>query len=279
MDLVTILRDLWRRRVLVALAGIAAVLAAVVVAFQVPTLESRRYTVGLATTRVLVDTPRSQVVEVAPKGSDMLGVRANLLANLMVEGVVRAAIAERAGLQPKQLQGIAESGVDPSAAPVQPDPRGTAMTTRVVASTDGDLPLIEIEAQAPAGASAAKLANAAVEGLRGYLDSKAALEHVSDAKRLRVTGLGRAQAVEAVRGPGPVAAFAVGLLVFGLGCAAIVMLSAVMRSWRAANAPEDLQTGPASELVALDLPGVRGPGGARTRTAEPGRRRRSGHSA
>ena len=44
------------------------------------------YLVGVATTRVLIDTPSSQVVDVSPKGSDTLGVRANLIASLMVDG-------------------------------------------------------------------------------------------------------------------------------------------------------------------------------------------------
>jgi hypothetical protein len=155
MDLVTILRDLFRMRALVGVVGVVALLATLLVAFQLPSLESRRYEVGVATTRVLVDTPRSQVVEVAPKGSDMLGVRANLIANLMVEGVVRATIAEKAGLRPGQLQGIAESGVEGGAVPPPADPRGPLLTTRVVASTDGDLPLVEIEAQGANAASAA----------------------------------------------------------------------------------------------------------------------------
>ena len=66
--------------------------------------EPRQYTVGVATARVLVDTPQSQVIKVDPKGSDTLGLRASVLANLMVEGEARAAIARRAGLKPRQLR-------------------------------------------------------------------------------------------------------------------------------------------------------------------------------
>jgi hypothetical protein len=252
MDLVTILRDLWRMRVLVGLAGVVAVLAAIAVAFQLPSMESRRQEVGIATAGVLVDTPTSQVLEVAPKGSDILGIRANLLAQLMVEGEVRAAIAKQAGLRPKQLQGIAESSVDPSAAPPPTSPTGPVLTTRVVASTDGDLPLIEVEAQNTDAASAAKLADAAVSGLRNYLDSKAAVEEVPDAKRLRVIGLGRAQAGEVVRGPGLTTAFAVALFIFALGCAAILVVSAVVRSWRAVAADETFDSDVAGELLSLD---------------------------
>ena len=105
MDTVTILRELWRRRVLVGLLAIVCVLVAFALTYTVSfPPESRKYEVGIATGRILVDTPDSQVVDVAPRGSDTLGVRANLLANLMTEGEVKALIAEEAGLRPGELQ-------------------------------------------------------------------------------------------------------------------------------------------------------------------------------
>src|SRR4051795_13317546 len=114
VDSVTILRELWRVRLLVAGVALFAVLAGFVVLFKVPSFQSRRSEVGVATARILVDTPNSQVVEVAPKGSDTLGVRANLLASLMVDGVVKEAIARRAGLPPKRLIGITEADSEPA---------------------------------------------------------------------------------------------------------------------------------------------------------------------
>jgi hypothetical protein len=116
MELIMMLRDLWRRRILVGCAALLAVLAGTAVTYRIsfpPKLESRKYEVGVATTRILVDTPSSQVVEVAPKGSDTLGVRANLLASLMVDGVVKTAIARRAGLRPDQLEGAGQDGAPP----------------------------------------------------------------------------------------------------------------------------------------------------------------------
>ncbi|HWI74482.1 MAG TPA: hypothetical protein VNT55_21155, partial [Baekduia sp.] len=98
-----------------ALIAVVSVLAGFLVVYK-PSLplESRKYDVGIATARILVDTPESQVVDVSPKGSDTLGIRANLLANLMVDGVVKAAIAKRAGLNPNQFYGVAESATDPA---------------------------------------------------------------------------------------------------------------------------------------------------------------------
>jgi hypothetical protein len=251
MEFVTILRELWRRRLLVVVVALFALLAGAAVAFKLPSLESRKYEVGIATARILVDTPNSQVVEVAPKGSDTLGVRANLIANLMADGVVKTAIAERAGIRPEQLEGVAESAPGPPADASPSPAQSHVLTTRVLATPDGDrLPIIEIEAQAPDAARAAKLADAAVTGLRDYLDSKAATEEVPDAERLRVDGLGTPQARMAVRGPRLIFAILAAIFVFGLGCAAILGFFAVVRGWRAADALEALEEGGERDVIA-----------------------------
>jgi hypothetical protein len=238
MQTVTILRELWRLRLLVFLIGLLAMAAAISVAYKVSPskLESRKYSVGIASARLLVDTPESQVVEVAPEGSDGTGVRANLLANLMVEGEIKAVIAKRAGLRPDQLEGVSKTTAAPAAGAEPPDPRGYVLTTDVLSSADGDrLPIIEIEAQAPDAEKAATLADAAITGLRGHLDSKAAVEQVADADRLRLNSLGAPQARNVVRGPHPVMAIAAGLFIFVAGCAAILGFFGLVRAWRAAE--------------------------------------------
>jgi flagellar basal body-associated protein FliL len=235
MDTVTILRELWRLRRFVIGVCLLALLAGTAVVYS-------KYEVGVATAQILVDTPNSQVVEVAPKGYDTTGVRANLLASLMVDGVVKSAIAARAGLQPNQLVGVDNAAVDPgpvSAAPV--GPHAFVLTTQVPTDSVGDeLPIIELDAQAPNSAEAARLANAAIAGLSDYLDSKAALQRVPDAARLQVTGLGVPQATTAAHGASIAVAIAVAIVVFLLGCAGILGVLALVRGWRAASAREQL---------------------------------------
>jgi hypothetical protein len=194
MQTVTILRQLWRFRVLTAVIGVVAILAGGLVVYNPSSLQSRQYQVGVATARILVDTPDSQVVDVMPKGADALGVRANLLSNLMVDGVVKAQIAHRAGISPDSFYGIAESGSGPK--PKVPSGRKVVMLkTRLLTQSDGTpLPIIEIEATAPDTARATALADGAVTGLQDYLNTKAAEQKVSDGSRLRVSGIGIAQA-------------------------------------------------------------------------------------
>jgi hypothetical protein len=242
MDTVTILRDLWRFRLLVLGVWFLALLAGTAVLYKISwplDLETRKYEVGVATTSILVDTPSSQVVEVAPKGSDSLGVRANLIASLMVDGTVKASIARNAGLKPEELVGISTTAGAPDQ-PVAPHARNApVLTTRVVTDNDGsELPIIQIEAQARDAEAAARLASAAISGLRDYLDSKAAIQRIPNAQRLQVTGLGQSQARSATRGPKDFFAVAAVLFVFALGCAAVLALNALVRGWRDADAQE-----------------------------------------
>jgi capsular polysaccharide biosynthesis protein len=245
MDTVTILRELWRVRLLVAIVALIALLAGTAVVFKIsfpPKLESRRYEVGVATARILVDTPSSQVVEVAPKGSDTLGVRANLLASLMVDGVIRSTIAQRAGLKPNQLIGTTDAATDQSGSSSTPTTRRSfVLKTQVLTNTAGDeLPIIEIDAQAPDRAHAARLASAAVSGLSDYLNSKAALQRVPDADRLQIDGLGAPAATTAVRGPSTILGIVAAFLIFVLGCAGILGFLSLVRGWQAAAARDEL---------------------------------------
>jgi hypothetical protein len=254
MEAVTILRELWRRRVLVALVAFAAVLVGFLLAYRVGfPPEPRKYEVGLATARVLVDTPQSQVIKVDPKGSDTLGLRASVLANLMVEGEAKDAIARRAGLKPKKLKAVSASAttVDESSSEPQPvstafpdDPDVHMIRTRVITNPDGEqLPIIETDVQAPDAASATKLANATITGLTDYLDKRAAADQdVDERRRLRVSGLGSAQATVAARGPGRAVAVAAAIVIFLAGCVIILLVSALARSWRAAEVSEQAET-------------------------------------
>jgi len=242
METVKILRELWRRRIAVSALAALAILLGLVLMYQfaLPP-QSRQYQVGVASTRILVDTPKSQFVEVAPLGAETLGQRANVLAALMAEGDLKAAIAQRAGLTPADLLAVSESAEESQT--VSPtDLRASdihLLRTRVVRdSNGGQLPIIEVETQAPDSAGATRLVNAAVTGVSEYLDSKAAGEQIADRRRLKVSSLGINPGRLVVRGPGLLIGAGAGILAFLLGCAAILAVSALSRNWREAEAQE-----------------------------------------
>jgi hypothetical protein len=242
---VMILRNLWRLRAAVVVVSVVAVVVGSTAVYRIsvlpPQLESRQYEVGVAAARVLVDTPTSDLVHVAPKGSDTLAGRATLLANLMVDGVVEEAIAKRAGLRPSELIGLAGAAAADPTAP-KPGPRDYTLTTTVALDESGDqLPIIMIDTQAPDVEGAERLANAAVDGLTEYLDSQAEVQSVPEDRRLRVSGLGAAQAGVGVRGPSQMLAVVLTIVIFTIGCAVLLLVQALFRSWHVVSysAPYD----------------------------------------
>lgn len=237
MDTVTILRQLWRFRLLVLLVALLALVAGFATSFKLSyPLESRKYTVGVASARILVDTPNSQVVEVAPEGSEAVGARATLLANLMVDGEIKAAIAAKAGLAPDKLIGMGQTTPAPGSVDERPGKNSHVLTTEVLTVPNGGwLPIIEVSTQAPDVAQAERLADAAVSGLTDFLDSKAADDAVPNADRLRVGALGVAQAQETTRGPRLLISLAVMIFVFVSGCATILGIAAIVRGLRAGD--------------------------------------------
>ena len=117
------------------------------------------------------------------------------------------------------------------------DAQSRAYSTSVALTSDmAELPIIRVQTQAPDVAEAIKLANAAVEGLGEYLDSRAADESISESRRLRVRPLGTAQGHVAARGPSRVMGLAIAFVLFVVGCALILAASALVRGWRTAAA-------------------------------------------
>jgi hypothetical protein len=240
--------------------------------------KSKSYDVGVATAQVLVDTPDSQVAGVsstATAGSGLmlgtLGTQANILADLMVEGPIKADIAQRAGLKPSQLVGVsaavtvpsaAGSGSDsgPSAVSVPSGPNVFALTTQILTDSAAQttFPIIEIDAQAPDRAKAIRLANAAVAGLQAYVSSEAADERIPASDRLSITNFGVSQASTQTRGPSPLMGFLVTLIVLFVGCVSILWILAMVRGWRSAAERERLGLGEPfdddAEWVSYELP-------------------------
>jgi hypothetical protein len=240
MTSVTILRVLWRNRVMVCVAGLAALAAGWMIAFGASfPPKPRAYTLGVATVSVLVDTPKSQVVEIDPKGSDTLGARANVLANLMVDGDIKNAIARRIGIGADKLSANVDAA--DKSGPTQPlTRRSLSYSTSVAVTSDmAELPIIRVSTQAPTLKQAITLANATVAGVGEYLDSKAVDETIANDRRLRVRALGTAQGHEAARGPGRMMALGVAIFAFLAGCTVIVAVSALRSGWRAAVAAEE----------------------------------------
>jgi hypothetical protein len=246
MELVGMLRVLWRYRLLVVVAALIAVLVGLGVAYRIgfpANLESRQYHVGLGTVTALVDTPSSQVVDLGGKtGADIatLSARAQLLASLMTSSPIKDEIASRAGVSPDRLIAVSAAGVPPGAPPSggasvsMSDPKANILTAGIPNLETGDVPIIAVTTQAPDAAVAARLANESITVLKEHLRTVAGIDKVPDARRMVVTQLGRARAETVARGPSRLMAVAAAIFVFGFGCVAILGIVALVSGWRRA---------------------------------------------
>jgi hypothetical protein len=247
MELVTMLRVLWRHRLLVVAAALVAVLAGLAVAYRIgfpPKLDSRRYDVGLASVTALVDTPSSQVVDLGGKtGADIttLSARASLLANLMTSSPIKDEIASRAGVAPDRLIAVspaAAPGAQPAGASGPPDktadPKAVILTTKIPNLESGEIPIIAVTTQAPSADQAARLANESIAVLQAHLQTVAGIDRVPDARRVVVRQLGHARSATVSRGPSPIVALGVAILVFAFGCVAVLGAFALVSGWRRA---------------------------------------------
>ena len=247
MEAVRILRQLWQQRLWVA-AGIGvALIIGLIVAYKItlglpPSVESRQYQAGASSASVLVDSESSQVVDLGggPTQPDVaqLSVRARLLANLMATSPMREQIAERAGVRPDWL--IAHPPPQIGVASAQPAPRPAAIISEndrrasiLRLHVNETLPIITAQVDAPTARAAARIASSAIGELNRYLQSVTAGNRVPDARRLVVTSLGAATSATVTKGRSPLLGLAVFVLLFGLWCAGIVVMSRVTSAWRA----------------------------------------------
>jgi hypothetical protein len=233
----------------VALAVSVGLLVGYKVQFDLPPkIESRRYSIGLASRNVLVDTPSSQVADLKPNGAEQLNGRASLFANLIATPVIQAIIAKRSGFRTNQLVTTAPSMVAPlvprplaASSPGAPPP---ANEYRLTVAIQEDLPIIVINAEAPDALGAARLADATFYALREYLADAQTQQRIPRDRRPVISPLGRAASAEVIRGPRRLYALLAALLVLGLACAVIVGGNRIARGWRDASEYERTRADP-----------------------------------
>jgi hypothetical protein len=263
MEFVTALRILWRRRWAVAAFVLLAILMGVLTAFRFtpPTkLESKRYYVGIGSVTALVDTPKSQIVDLGggeTTGADIatLSARASLLASVMTNSPIKDEIAAAAGIRSEDLIAIPPASSEPGAgtAPAPDsaklsDPKANVLKTTIPSLETGQIPIISVSTQAPTAETAAKLANASIKILQKHLTTVAGTDAVPSDRRIVVRQLGPARSSLESRGPGNALAIAVVFLVVLFGCGAILGLTALIGGWRRASELEKLPPAARREL-------------------------------
>jgi hypothetical protein len=248
------LRMLWGMRswviVCLVLALFAAVWSVARISVAPPGLESRSLELATANTQLVVDTPRSALVDIRQDtyGLDALTNRAVLLGNVMASLPVRETIARRANvpfealqvtppLTPKQPRALAEAGNERHTS----DILQLNDQYRLVIQGNPTVPFLQVFAQAPTPAAAETLANASVDALQEHLSDLAGTARTPGSERIKIVQLGRAQGTVINEGIQWRVAFLAFCVTFAALCATAIFIRRVREGWREAS----LAAGPA----------------------------------
>jgi hypothetical protein len=243
-----VIRRLRRRPLIVAIGGAVALALGLVAATASPSSSV------VASTRVALDTPSSQVIEASPFGADSLPWRASLLAHLTAREASVKRIAREAGIEPARLAvsdpalGVPKAPASlPNAAAEAAIAAGQAPYLVTVYLADPLLPIISIDAQAPDHEQARRLAAAMAGELKAQAPSpdevpdvppsvaasQAAATVPKSLQGFVVEAIEPIRAKELEAGRGPVKALALSVVVFGLWCACVALGPTIIRSARA----------------------------------------------
>jgi hypothetical protein len=255
------LRELWRLRLGVGLSFLLASLIAISsidhVGLFPPKITSRQLEIAAASTRVLIDSPRSEIIDLRTDtyAFTSLTTRAALLGNVMASAPVREYIARRAKIDPQRIQAVApitanvpRNLIEPGSEKRSSDILRSTDQYRLDIQANPTVPILNVSAQAPNKDAAERLANGAVDGLRDYLAALAVRQGTDPKKQVRLEQLGRARGGVINKGIGLQIALLSFTFVFTLSCCAVLFLARVRRGWSAAAADEDREqpTGPPS---------------------------------
>jgi hypothetical protein len=220
MEVLGVVRILWRRRLAVAVGLVVAAGLGLMSGGTDPT------STGVAATRVTLDTPRSQLVDVAPAGADTLAWRAGLLTHLAATEPVRRRIARRLGIRvdrlalvdPSVASPVVEASLPKAAAEVAALDNATPYVL-TMSLADGALPIISVEAQALDRTRAVRLARAGASLLESERSSGAGARR----QPFVVQRIAPIHAKTVVSNRGPVKSIAVSVFLFGLWCAGVAL--------------------------------------------------------
>lgn len=245
------IRKLWRLKIGVGISIVLAALAAIwsidKVSLFPPGLTPRALEMATAATHVVVDTPDSIMVDLRENTYTLqdLTNRAVVLGNVIASTAVKARIAETAHVPLPLLRIQAPLTPLETSLPVNAD--NNRKVTDILKSNDQyriqinanpTVPMLDIYAQTPTAASAAALANAAVDQLKSYVAGLATTQDTPQKDRIRLVQLGRATGVVINPGVKSQVALLVFVLTFLASCATVTFIARVRAGWRLAALSE-----------------------------------------
>jgi hypothetical protein len=237
---ISILKELWKRKLLVVLAVVIAIAAAVIAVYQVslnpPGLSKRSTPAATGSSEVLIDSARSPIAG-SKRNVEALSTRAAVFARLMASGDIVKEIAKEVGVLPWEIQ-VTGPMPFPGEAPGI-SAAGETLPYGLTYTQIGELPIISISSRAPNAAAARALAAAAPRSLGRMVAQVQKRQKTPATERVEIRNLGPAQVSASDSGPGNKIAIAVffGVLLVGIGL--ILGIPRLITAWRRTDAEED----------------------------------------
>jgi hypothetical protein len=243
MELVRILKALWRRRLLVGIGAVLATIAAILSVFQVsifpPALTSRTNEFSTASTEILVDTPGSAFANLTQE-IDPLATRATVFSRFLASPVAIDLIAREAKLPADAIEG--QGPYEQNLPLFQQEPTAEQRSSQIIGEralyrlrfeNNPNLPIIAVFAQAPNSAEAHRLADAVPAALSSYIKNIQEQQHTPDARRVVVRPLGHATGGVVNAGVNVQIALLVFFVVLILWCLLLIPAHTIAKGWRA----------------------------------------------
>lgn len=265
MAFVDTIRHLWGRKLLVGLVFVVAVIAALFSAYRFSTsgLEKRALSVAAASSQILVDSTDSPaLVKGVESGTfEENSTRAKIYAQYLAGYEARQKIAKLVGVPVATLatSGPFSGAIAEGSYASQPSEERAGEllqegnSNRLVYTAQEDVPIITVDAQAATANTAIALAGASYTVLKEYIHS---LEVDGTPVRNGVTvrELGAPEGGTLGGSNNIMLMILAFLLVFGLGCAAILLVPTFAQRWRALDKADYEEHFPAEATYPAPVP-------------------------
>jgi capsular polysaccharide biosynthesis protein len=249
MELARALKALWKRRRLVAVGAVIALIAATLSAFTVgifpPSLTPRTNTFATASTQILVDTPNSAFANLEEE-VEPLNTRAAVFSRFLASPLAITLIAREAGLPANAIEG--QGPYEQNLPVFEQEPTADKRSSQIIGEralyrlrfeNNPDLPIVTVFAQAPTADEAHKLADAAPEALSSYISRIQEAQHTPAKRRVIVHQLGDATGGTVNGGASVQIAALVFFVVLVFWCLLLIPAHTIARGWRSHDDDDD----------------------------------------
>jgi hypothetical protein len=243
LNLILSLKELWHRRVLVAISAVVAAAVSLLAVYQVslfpPSVSERVEVNAHGSIEILVDSARSPIAD-ARRDLTGLAARAGVFARYIAGGNVVGQIAKANGIPAMQID-VAGPAPLPGEAPGAGEEAPQIHPYGISITQSGELPILGVVTRAPTVAEARGLAAAAPAAIRRVVESIQEEQQTPLDKRVQFRVLGPAEAIPDDDALGKKVALVLFLILFALGIVLILAAPRLRAAWRAAepemNAP------------------------------------------